>query len=87
MSPTGVFTRSNSGGVINVQGNGQKTNYPPAPIRDLVLTSQPENETFDIRQDILSFNLRDINLYSHTTNLHIQMNHKINKNSHLPPPE
>ena len=52
MSPTGVFTRSNSGGVINVQGNGQKTNYPPAPIRDLVLTSQPMNESFDIRLDL-----------------------------------
>ena len=48
-SPTGVFTRSNSGGAITVLGNGQNSNtYPPGPIRDLILTDLQDNATFTL---------------------------------------
>jgi len=48
ISPTGVFTRSKSGGVITVQGDGQSNTYPPGPIRDLILTDLAENSTFTL---------------------------------------
>jgi len=49
MSPTGDFTRSKSGGVITVQGDGKGDNlYPPGPIRDLILTQIFDNSTFTL---------------------------------------
>ena len=48
MSPTGIFVRSKSGGVITVKGNGGGDVYPPAPIRDLVIKPLVYNESFSL---------------------------------------
>ena len=47
-SPTGIFIRSKSGGVITVKGNGADNVYPPGPIRDLIIKTVVYNETFSL---------------------------------------
>ena len=47
-SPTGVFTRSRSGGVISVKGNSGGNIYPPAPIRDLAITDILNGDSFNL---------------------------------------
>ena len=48
LSPTGVFSRSKSGGVITVKGNDGGNVYPPGPIRDLVILDVVEGESFNL---------------------------------------
>ena len=43
-----MFTRSKSGGVITVKGNTGNNIYPPAPIRDLILTDNVYKDNFNL---------------------------------------
>ena len=48
LSPTGVFSRSKSGGVITVKGKDGGNVYPPGPIRDLVILDIVEGQSFNL---------------------------------------
>ena len=43
-----MFTRSKSGGVITVKGNTGNNIYPPATIRDLILTDNVYKDNFNL---------------------------------------
>ena len=48
LSPTGAFTRSNSGGVITVKGKDGGNVYPPGTIRDLLILDIVEGQSFNL---------------------------------------
>ena len=47
MAPTGVFTRSRSGGVVTVKGSGAPS-YPPATVRDLIIDDIVDGQSFNL---------------------------------------
>ena len=72
VSPTGVFTRTQSGGVITVKGSNGGNIYPPAPIRDLAIIDIANGKSFNLTftspgEDLNTGKISDYKIF-YTTN-------------------
>ena len=68
VSPTGVFTRTQSGGVITVKGSNGGNIYPPAPIRDLAIIDIANGKSFNLTftspgEDLNTGNISDYKIF------------------------